>query len=94
MTRKGGALLLVSVACNVLLSVVDWIVTTTAGADLEGVTRVTSHPLPRQPISCHYNGCDLSYFDVVLCPSSSQFHSPVSPDPLNARSLRWLGLFP
>jgi len=36
MTRKGGALLLVSVACNVLLSVVDWIVTTTAGADLDG----------------------------------------------------------
>jgi len=37
------------------------------------------------------------YFDVVLCPSSSQivatlkFHSPLSPDPLNARLLRSLG---
>ena len=41
--------------------------------DLEGVTKVTSHPpLARQPISCYYYACDLSYFDVVLCPSSSQ----------------------
>ena len=23
-----------------------------------------------QPISCYYYACDLSYFDVVLCPSS------------------------
>jgi len=38
-----------------------------------GVTRVTSHPpLTRQPVSCYYYACDLSYFDVVLCPSSSQ----------------------
>jgi len=29
-------------------------------------------PLARQPISCYYYVCDLSYFDVVLCPSSSQ----------------------
>jgi len=29
-------------------------------------------PLARQPISCYYYACDLSYFDVVLCPSSSQ----------------------
>ena len=37
------------------------------------MTRVTSHPpLARQPISCYYYACDLSYFDVVLCPSSSQ----------------------
>jgi len=28
-------------------------------------------PLARQPISCYYYVCDLSYFDVVLCPSSS-----------------------
>jgi len=34
------------------------------------VTLVT--PLARQPISCYYYACDLSYFDVVLCPSSSQ----------------------
>jgi len=29
----------------------------------------TSHPPPlaRQPISCYYYACDLSYFDVVLC---------------------------
>ena len=32
-----------------------------------GVIRVT-----RQPISCYYYACDLSYFDVVLWPSSSQ----------------------
>ena len=37
-----------------------------------GVTRVTNHPLARQPISYYYYACDLSYFDVVLCPSSSQ----------------------
>jgi len=37
-----------------------------------GVTRVTSHPLAWQPISCYYYACELSYFDVVLCPSSSQ----------------------
>jgi len=48
-----------------------------------GVTRVT--------ISCYYYACDLSYFDGVLCPSSNQIHSPVSPHPLNARSLRSLG---
>ena len=29
-------------------------------------------PLARQPMSCYYYVCDLSYFDVVLCPSSSQ----------------------
>ena len=53
------------------------------------MTRVTSHPPPlaRQPISCYYCACDLSYFDVVLCLSSSQ----ISPDPLSARSLRLLG---
>ena len=82
------------------------------------MTRVTSHPLARQPISCYYYACDWSYFDVVLCSTSSllatplhqevtfsyytdltirtvksdcslisSFHSPVSPDPLNARSL-------
>jgi len=28
-------------------------------------------PLVWQPISCYY-ACDLSYFDVILCPSSSQ----------------------
>ena len=39
------------------------------------MTRVTSHPpLARQPISCYYYVCNLSYFDVVLCPSSSQIH--------------------
>jgi len=32
----------------------------------------SSHPLARQPISCYYYACDLSYFDFVLCPSSSQ----------------------
>ena len=51
-----------------------------------GSRGVTSHPPPplaRQPISCYYYAYDLSYFDVVLCPSSS-------PDPLNARSLRSL----
>ena len=38
-----------------------------------GVTTVTSHPPPmRQPISCYYYVCDLSYFDVVFCPSTSQ----------------------
>jgi len=41
-------------------------------------------PLARQPISCYYYACDLSYFNVVLCPSSS-------PDPLNVHSLRSLG---
>jgi len=30
-------------------------------------------PLARQLISCYYYACNLSYFDVVLCPSSSQF---------------------
>ena len=60
---------------------------TAARADL-GVSTVTSPPpLARQPISCYYYACDLSYFDVVLCPSSSQ----ISPDPLNALSLRSLG---
>jgi len=47
-----------------------------------------------QCISCYYYACDLSYFDVVVCPSSSQtlkFHSPVSPDALNARLLRSFG---
>ena len=29
-------------------------------------------PLAWQPISCYYYACDLSYFDVVLCPSSTQ----------------------
>ena len=83
---------------------------------------MTSHPPPlaRQPISCYYYACDLSYFAVVCallepnpgdataprsyvqllyrpdysqCPNSQtlKFHSPVSPDPLNARSLRSLG---
>ena len=35
---------------------------------------MTSHPRPlvRQPISCYYYVRDLSYFDVVFCPSSSQ----------------------
>jgi len=39
-----------------------------------GVTRVTIQPPPltRQPITCYYYACDLSYFDVVLCPSTSQ----------------------
>jgi len=37
-----------------------------------GVTRVTSHPPGAAAISCYYYACDLSYFDVVLCPSSSQ----------------------
>jgi len=63
----------------------------TTEADL-GVTRVTSHlPLTRQPISCYYYACDLSYFDVVLCHSSSRIHFPVSPDPFNARLLCSLG---
>jgi len=44
-----------------------------AGANLGGgVTRVTSHPPARQPISCYYYACDFNYFDVVLCHSSSQ----------------------
>ena len=43
----------------------------TSGAD-PGVTRVTSHThLAWQPILC-FHACDLSYFDVVLCPSSGQ----------------------
>jgi len=29
-------------------------------------------PLARQPISCYYYACDLSCFDVVLCPFSSR----------------------
>jgi len=41
-----------------------------AGADLGGVTRVTSHP----PGAAAYSMLllrvsDLSYFDVILCPS-------------------------
>jgi len=45
-----------------------------SGADLEGVTRVgwLVTPLARQPISYYYDACDISYFNVVLCPSSSQ----------------------
>jgi len=35
-------------------------------------TTVPRHQLQWQPISCYYYACDLSYFDVVLCPSSSQ----------------------
>ena len=55
------------------------------GADLgAGVTRVTMvTPLARQPISCYYYACDLSYFD-----------SPVSPDPVNARSIASLARVP
>jgi len=30
----------------------------TSGADLGGMTRVTSHPPARQPISCYYCACD------------------------------------
>ena len=61
-----------------------------AGADLGGMTMVTSHPHPlaRQPIStsvlllCVL----LNYFDVILCPSSSQ----ISPDPsMLACFARW-----
>jgi len=48
-------------------------------ADLGGDSRVTSHPLERQPISCYYYACDLSCFDVVLCPSASQ----ILPTPLH-----------
>ena len=55
-----------------------------------GSRRVTSHPLARQPISCYYYACDLSYFDVVNS-QTLKFHSPVSPDPLNACLLRSLG---
>jgi len=63
---------------------------TDTGADLEGVTKVTSHPpLARQPISCYYYACDVSYFDVNS--QTLKLHAPVSPDPLNARSLRSLG---
>ena len=66
-----------------------------SGADLGGVTRVTSHPpLARQPVSCYYYVCDLSYFDVVLCPSLSHILAisfSRKPSPLNARSLRSLG---
>ena len=62
---------------------VCWISHKYAGADLGRVTRVTSHPpLARQPISRYYYACDLSYFDVVLCPSSSQ----ILATPLHARS--------
>jgi len=38
-----------------------------AGTDL-GVTRVTSHPLARQPISCYACDLGLCYFDVVFVP--------------------------
>jgi len=50
-------------------------------ADLGGDSRVTSHlpPLERQTISCYYYACDLSCFDVVLCPSASQ----ILPTPLH-----------
>ena len=59
---------------------------------------MTSHNLARQPISCYYYACDLSYFDVVLCSFSSQIlatNDQISfsrkPRPLNAHSLRSLG---
>jgi len=78
------------------------------------VTSVTSHPPWRGSLFHVVIIMPMtSYFDVVLCPSSSQilatplhqevtfsyytdlniakFHSPVSPDPLNARSHRSLG---
>ena len=45
-----------------------------SGADLRGWLGwlVTPSPPARQPISYYYYVCDLSYFDVVLWPSSSQ----------------------
>ena len=70
--------------CRPMYRMRGGIVIINRGGSRRGVTRVTSHPPARQPISCYYYACDLSYFDVVFCPSSS-------PDPLNARSLHSLG---
>ena len=61
----------------------------TAGADVGGWLGWLVTPLlARQPISCYYDACDLSNFDVVLYPScprpnsqTLKFHSPVIPDP-------------
>jgi len=42
-------------------------------ADLGGWLGWQVTPPPaRQPVSCYYYVCDLSYFDVVLCPSSNE----------------------
>jgi len=58
---------------DLLLEVVDFKQEVPAGADLGGVTKVTSHPPGAAVyISCYYYACELSYSDVVLCPSSSQ----------------------
>ena len=46
--------------------------TITSWADLGEWLGWLVTPLARQPISCYFYACDLSYFDVVLCPSSSQ----------------------
>ena len=61
-------------SCPQPQTLVQWLSISTGphGGSREGVTRVTSNPLARQPISCFYYACALSYFDVVLCPSSSQ----------------------
>ena len=43
------------------------------GADLGGVTRVTSHPPPlaRQPISCYYyNSCIKAIYTFLIMPTS------------------------
>jgi len=48
--------------CSVCRPVIE-LDCTEPGADLGGVTRVTSHPPPmaRQPISCYYYACDLTH---------------------------------
>jgi len=68
-----------------------------SGADLGGVTRVTSHPSGAADyfmlLLC-YNLCIKAIYTFLISPHPNsqmlKFHSPVSPDPLNARSLRSL----
>ena len=68
-----------------------------SGANLGGWLGRLVTPLARQPISWYYYACDLSYFDVVLCRSSSHIpatslHQEVtfSSDPLNG--MVWYGM--
>jgi len=67
-----------------------------SGADLGGLTRVTSHHPPARGSLFHVIiMCVTLVISMSFCAhpraKSWQFHSPVSPDPLDARSLRSLG---
>jgi len=61
------------------------------GADLGGMTRVTSHPPPGAAAYFMLLLCVKAIYTFLTMPTSARpnsqtlkFHSPVSPDPLNA----------